>query len=106
MKKSRTHLQRDSVAVEVGQRVRRGDMLGRLGNSGNTNGAHLHFHVSDAPGLEGEGLPFLIDSFGFLGETTTNSVVPDWTDSEPPELAPEADRRSGLPLDGDVLRFP
>ena len=78
------HLQRDSVAVEVGQRVRRGDMLGRLGNSGNTNGAHLHFHVSDAPGLEGEGLPFLIDSFGFLGETTTNSVVPDWTDSEPP----------------------
>ena len=100
------HLQRDSVAVEVGQRVRRADMLGRLGNSGNTNGAHLHFHVSDAPGLEGEGLPFLIDSFGFLGVTTTNSVVPDWTDSEPPELAPEADRRSGLPLDGDVLRFP
>lgn len=100
------HLQRDSVAVEVGQRVGRGDMLGRLGNSGNTNGAHLHFHVSDAPGMEGEGLPFLIDSFGFLGETTTNRVVPDWTDSEPPELAPEPDRRSGLPLDGDVLRFP
>ena len=59
------HLQEGSVAVEVGQRVRRGDMLGRLGNSGNTSGPHLHFHISDAPGLDGEGLPFEIDSFGF-----------------------------------------
>ena len=100
------HLQRDSLAVEVGQRVNRGDTLGRLGNSGNTNGPHLHFHISDAPGLEGEGLPFLIDSFGFLGKTTTSNVIPDWTGSEPPELALEAARRSGLPLDGDVLQFP
>ena len=100
------HLQEGSVAVEVGQRVRRGDMLGRLGNSGNTSGPHLHFHISDAPGLDGEGLPFEIDSFGFLGETTTNNVLAEWTDSEPPELAAEADHRSGLPMDGDVLRFP
>lgn len=100
------HFQRGSVAVQVGQRVRRGDVLGRLGNSGNTSGPHLHFHISDAPGLDGEGLPFVIDSFGVLGETTANNVVPEWSGAEPFELAPEADRRSGLPLDGVVFRIP
>ena len=35
------HLQHNSVAVRTGQSVRRGDTIGRLGNSGNTNGPHL-----------------------------------------------------------------
>ncbi len=100
------HFQRDSVTVRAGERVTRGDVLGRLGNSGNTSGPHLHFHISDAPGLDGEGLPFVIDSFDVLGETTANNVVPEWSGAEPFELAPEADRRSGLPLDGVVFRIP
>jgi len=100
------HFQRDSIAVQAGQRVRRGDILGRLGNSGNTSGPHLHFHISDAPGLDGEGLPFVIDSFDVLGETTANNVLAEWSGAEPFELAPEADRRSGLPLDGVVFRIP
>jgi hypothetical protein len=56
------HLKPNSVAVTPGQQVRRGQVLGRLGNSGNTNGPHLHFHVSDAASFENsEGLPFVID---------------------------------------------
>lgn len=35
------HLSR--VDVLVGDRVRRGEMIGRVGNSGNSTGAHLHF---------------------------------------------------------------
>jgi len=36
------HLQRGSVRVAVGARVRRGQVLGRCGNSGNSGTPHLH----------------------------------------------------------------
>lgn len=34
-----------SAAVQVGQRVRRGDVIARCGNSGNTSEPHIHFQV-------------------------------------------------------------
>src|SRR5262249_32927219 len=42
------HLQPNSVKVKVGDRVRRGQALGRLGNSGNSDAPHVHFHLCDA----------------------------------------------------------
>jgi murein DD-endopeptidase MepM/ murein hydrolase activator NlpD len=41
------HLRHGSVALDVGDRVRGGQMLGRCGNSGNTSEPHMHFHVQD-----------------------------------------------------------
>lgn len=41
------HLRKGSVAVRVGQQVREGEVIGRVGNSGNTTMPHLHFHVMD-----------------------------------------------------------
>jgi len=43
----------DSVAVEVGDRVRPGKVLGLTGATGNTSGAHLHFEVRPAGGRYG-----------------------------------------------------
>ncbi len=43
------HFQRGSVAVRPGQTVRRGELLGRCGNSGNTDFPHVHMHVQDTP---------------------------------------------------------
>lgn len=37
------HLSR--IHVKTGQRVNAGDMIGRSGNSGNSNGTHLHFEM-------------------------------------------------------------
>jgi murein DD-endopeptidase MepM/ murein hydrolase activator NlpD len=52
------HLRRGTVRVRVGDRVRAGRTLGRVGNSGNSSEPHLHFHVQDTPRvLEGIGLP-------------------------------------------------
>src|SRR5262249_38518940 len=58
------HLIPGTIAVKPGDRVKRGQLLGRLGNSGNSTEPHLHFHVCDAPDpLFSNGLPFEIDHF-------------------------------------------
>src|SRR5581483_367789 len=43
------HFQPGSIRVKAGDRVRRGDILAKLGNSGNTTNPHLHFQVGDRP---------------------------------------------------------
>lgn len=100
------HLQRNSVAVKTGQAVRRGQVIGRLGNSGNTNGAHLHFNITDGPSPEAaQGLPFVFDAFESLGKTTPAIALGAEPSSEPPRFSPSK-RGKALPLDGTVVRFP
>jgi murein DD-endopeptidase MepM/ murein hydrolase activator NlpD len=56
------HLQRGSVSVSPGQRVRRGEVIGRCGNSGNSTEPHLHFQLQDhrVP-LIAAGVPFTFE---------------------------------------------
>jgi murein DD-endopeptidase MepM/ murein hydrolase activator NlpD len=63
------HLKHGSIAVKAGDRIKRGQVVGRLGNSGSSSiGPHLHFHVSDASSpLAAEGLPFVFKSFDRVG---------------------------------------
>jgi murein DD-endopeptidase MepM/ murein hydrolase activator NlpD len=52
------------LTVEVGDRVRRGEVLGLLGNSGNSDLPHLHFQVTDGSQfLNSDGLPYVFRSF-------------------------------------------
>ncbi len=52
------HLKKDSILVRPGQRVKRGQELGEVGNSGNTSGPHLHWHVGSESEIgRGHGLP-------------------------------------------------
>ncbi len=43
------HLQPGSVRVHAGDRVKAGEVLGKLGSSGNSTEPHLHFQVCDQP---------------------------------------------------------
>jgi len=43
------HLRLGSVTVAVGETVKAGQIVGQLGNSGNSTEPHLHFHVTDGP---------------------------------------------------------
>jgi murein DD-endopeptidase MepM/ murein hydrolase activator NlpD len=43
------HLMPGSLRVRPGDRVARGQVLGKCGNSGNSTGPHLHFQLTDGP---------------------------------------------------------
>lgn len=47
------HMKYNSVVVKVGDRVKEGDKLGVIGNTGNSNGRHLHTDVSKSGKLSG-----------------------------------------------------
>lgn len=58
------HLKPGTVRVRVGDRVRRGQLLASIGNSGDSREPHLHFQVTTGPEiLASEGLPYVLDSF-------------------------------------------
>jgi murein DD-endopeptidase MepM/ murein hydrolase activator NlpD len=53
------HMQQGSVRGKVGERVAAGQVLGRLGNSGDAFGPHLHYQLQSGPQLfHDQGLPF------------------------------------------------
>jgi biotin carboxyl carrier protein len=53
------HMQPGSVFVKVGDRVATGQVIGRLGNSGDAFGPHLHYQLQSGPQLfQYQSLPF------------------------------------------------
>ena len=69
------HLQMGSVAVETGDQVMAGQPIGRLGNSGNSIGPHLHFGLIDGPNpLTGNSVPMVIDRYSLTGSVDPTSL--------------------------------
>ena len=105
------HLAPHSVTVHVGDRVRVGDKLGLLGNSGNTTGPHLHFQISDRPStLDVTSLPFVFKGMMLEGRISLNlEQIEDYSIKG---IALSIDRKvakrfSGvMPLSRDVVDFP
>jgi murein DD-endopeptidase MepM/ murein hydrolase activator NlpD len=62
--------------VRKGTRLRTGDLIGRLGSSGNSDAPHLHFQVMDGPSfLDATGLPFVFDSQLLEGRVSESAVA-------------------------------
>jgi hypothetical protein len=58
------HLAPGSVVVTRGQQIRAGEVLGRVGHSGNSTAPHLHFHLMDsADPLQARGIPCAFSAY-------------------------------------------
>ncbi|MEM7534366.1 MAG: M23 family metallopeptidase [Chloroflexota bacterium] len=63
------HLQQASIQVNVGDLIKRGTLLGKVGNSGHSPGPHLHFHMMEGPNLFfDQGLPVQFSHFSAGGQ--------------------------------------
>jgi murein DD-endopeptidase MepM/ murein hydrolase activator NlpD len=86
-----------SIRVKKDQRVHRRDVLGLLGNSGNSDAPHLHFEIPDGPSItQSEGLPYKIASF-----KVTGSVDKDLNFTP----AASVEHQNELPLENVVVTF-
>ena len=43
------HFKHQSIVVKQGDKIKQGDLLGLVGNSGHSSEPHIHFHVADSP---------------------------------------------------------
>jgi hypothetical protein len=58
------HMQPGSIRVRTGDKVHTGEVLGLVGNTGNSLAPHLHFQLMAEPSsLASNGLPYAIDAF-------------------------------------------
>lgn len=103
------HLQKGSVRVASGDHVKRGQFLGKLGNTGNTSAPHLHFHLMESPSVLGSnGIPYLLDSFAIAGQVSAADfaaapgVEGDWSKGLSRNPTP---RHNQFPLDLDIVDF-
>jgi hypothetical protein len=106
------HMKPGSVRVREGERVRRGQRLGTLGNSGNSATPHVHLQVQTTRSFASDGLPFVFERFRFLGQITSPDLSDEVLGLRPDGLLPFAPatspgmRRNQMPLDRSVVRFP
>lgn len=100
------HLQPGSFKVSIGDSVKTGQILAKLGNSGNSDAPHLHFQIMDAnSALGAEGMPYQIETFTQLGTLNDLSIL----DEGKPWLADKSSSRSlrnEFPVDKAVVTFP
>ena len=86
------HLQRGSVQVSPGERLRAGDQIGRCGNSGNSTQPHLHIQAMDSPdAYAAKGVPLRFEEF---------------RQRSPQQDAPWEFRRQSCPEQGLIIAQP
>jgi hypothetical protein len=104
------HMIPGSVQVREGDRVVRGQLLGKLGNSGNSSAPHLHLHVVDRNAIFGaNGLPFAFSSFDITGRVaSTEAFDQAEATGDPVRRRPVRTgiRRNELPLDQVIVTWP
>ena len=97
------HLQPGSITVKVGDKVKVGQHLANLGNSGNSSGPHLHFGLLDQANMfTGRSLPYVLEQFTLVGAVNFETSTGDHL-----VIAPESrDVTRAYPLYGGILNIP
>jgi murein DD-endopeptidase len=101
------HLKPGSLKVKLGDMVKAGQVLAQLGNSGNSDGPHLHFQLTDANSpLASEGIPYEIETFTQLDVLKNSTVLDDGSAWQPKHEAKPVVHRREFPVDNAVVTFP
>lgn len=99
------HFQPNSLKVKVGDKVKLGQVLGLVGNSGNSDLPHLHFHVVNAASpLAAEGVPYVFKSFLMQGVVKTNAEF--IKEGFKPDSSATGTRQMEIPIQNAVVLFP
>jgi len=64
------HLRNASIKIDEGQQIKSGDLIGNIGNSGNSTMPHLHINIFDQMNnpLSAKILPFVFSEYMELSE--------------------------------------
>jgi Peptidase family M23 len=104
------HMQRGSIQVRVGERVKMGRLLGLVGNSGNSVAPHLHFQVTDrSSSLAANGLPYEMRDFQITGKTPGAKAFDEAEEKGTPlaitPISSMQQVKAALPLDQLIISF-
>jgi hypothetical protein len=75
------HMSENTVTVEAGDKVKKGQVIGKVGNTSNSDCPHLHFHLMDSPDfISANGLPITFSNLPnsqapFYDFTQSNSLL-------------------------------
>jgi hypothetical protein len=105
------HMQPKSIRVHRGDKVHAGQVIGLVGNTGNSVAPHLHFQVMSAPSsFTANGLPYEIEGFEVTAKSPGTEAF-DAAEANGTQLAIRAVTpmrlvERGLPLDQQIISFP
>jgi len=103
------HIKTGAVKVKPGDRLTAGQVIGSVGNTGNTDAPHLHFHVMSTPDpLRSNGLPFVFTSFKLDSRVANADALGPLLDGTPAPMQPgfsARDESDVMPLDLDVMTY-
>jgi hypothetical protein len=103
------HLKTATVKVKPGDQLTTGEVIANLGNTGNTDAPHLHFHVMSTPDpLRSNGLPFVFKDFTLDGRLASEDALDPLMTGTPAPMAPgftARDEKNLSPLVLDVMTY-
>jgi murein DD-endopeptidase MepM/ murein hydrolase activator NlpD len=104
------HLKTGSPKVKVGDRLATGAVIATVGDTGNSDAPHLHFHVMDSPDpLRSDGLPFVFKTFRLDSRLAADDQVQQTIMAgKPAPMQPgftARDETGVMSLDGDVMTY-
>ncbi len=95
----------NSLKVKVGDKIKLGQVLALVGNSGNSDLPHLHFHITNAASpFAAEGVPYVFKSFVLQGFVKSNAEFVKGVFKADPKT--EIKRQMEIPIQNAVVVFP